>query len=150
MNLHYPEHTQTHLSGNTYRAQSQGQLAITFGNIRWLSKLSRRPIKVSKSSQERRSPFMPAHGKGFETAMKALESTKRLPKLVVFDLGTQMHTFARYDPFALWPFWYYNWWLWPCRLHLVAFLVSSTSDACQVCFGSTACVQSLLREHHVF
>ena len=150
MNLHYPEHTHTHLSGNTCRVQLQGQLATIFDNTHWISKLSRRPIKVSKSSQERRSPFMSAHGKGFETAMKALESSSRLPKLVVFDLGTQTHTFALYDPFALWPSWYYTWWLWPCRLHLVALLVSSTCDACQVCFESTACVQGLLRKHHSF
>ena len=47
---------------------------------------------------------MSAVGKGFETAMKALESSSRLPKLVVFDLGTEMHTFDRYGSFALWPF----------------------------------------------
>jgi len=106
MNLQYPEHTQTRLSGNTCRLQLQGQLATISGNNHWLYKPSRTPIKVSKSSQERRSPFMSAHGKGFETAMKALESSSRLPKLVVFDLGTQMHTFAQYGSSALWRSWY--------------------------------------------
>lgn len=58
--------------------------------------LRRRQLHVN-CTLESRSQSMNSHGRGYETALKALESSSRLPRIIVWDLD-----------YTIWPFW----WVW--------------------------------------